>query len=483
MPVSVSMLSNGDLIVLSWIEISKFPVDDEFNFNGSGMMMRIDSTTGKTLWAKDILFKADNTLLFSQAIAICNDTIWSYSRMFGSFMYKVALCHIDSNGSIIKWFSAINPINAQQTNSKFFVWEGLMVTDSNSIYLYGETLYHQGQMGVSENSQIDATLFKYDSSMNIQWYTSMDFRKDVDYWAGLSTLNESVYAILESGFRNIWISELSSVDGTYRHSISIKPKYSNGSKYVKIGTIIASHNNIFVRDSLQDPSGYYYLLIFNSLLSLLKIFQIKDFAYTAGVIFEKNRYLYNIIYKIGNNINIIAFDENLNLNWTNIIPNDQSIGELYFILLALKSNNSFYLIYPENVTIDSDSTFTQAKISSYDFIFNSKGWNTNKIVNGDQTCALEIPFGYENSNDFQYNVINESVSVAYYQGTTDIASYDVTSDAYVVDLTDWIWPRFDWEFGSWSFPLPEFVLNPDYSIIIGIYFKFIVHIYIFCLLN
>ena len=202
----------------------------------------------------------------------------------------------------------------------------------------------------------------------------------------------------------------------------------------------------------------------------MKILKIKKFQYATGITFENIKYSESLINQSGNQIDIISFDDNLNINWASKYLNDQSPGTIYYKLLALNSNDSFYLIYSEKVTIDANTIFVQSKISSHDLSFNSKGWNPNTLITGNQTCAFDTPFGYGDNTYFEYSVINASISVAYYQGTPDTASYDVTSDAFVFDLTDWIWPRFDWELNNWYFPLPEFVLNPEYSIQIGILF-------------
>ena len=263
---SASMFSNGDLLLLDIISVSNIPSQYTLNLEQSCLMVRIDSETGQTLWAKDILFATDYIILHVQNVDIWNDTIWSYSTMYRSSTYKEVVCQTDSNGYIIKWFSVINPINAQQTNLIFFVIEGIQVVDNDSIFLYGETSFYKQQMGVSENSQIDTVLFKYDSNMKIQWYTAIDFHNNIDYWVKLSILNESIYTLFESQSINLCLAQLSLKDGTYINSTWVKSGLNYNSSKIRFNMILTSQNYIFVRDNYQDSNGYLRLLIFNTVI-------------------------------------------------------------------------------------------------------------------------------------------------------------------------------------------------------------------------
>ena len=81
----------------------------------------------------------------------------------------------------------------------------------------------------------------------------------------------------------------------------------------------------------------------------------------------------------------------------------------------------------------------------------------------------EIPIGNGADAGFDYNVINIPLNIATIKTPSNLDSVDVLSNTVIIDLTEWIWPRFNWEFGDWSFPLPEFTLDDTYFIKIGMF--------------
>ena len=138
-------------------------------FNGTGLIMRADSWTGKTIWAKDIVFVINLNLYRIIKTFLKDDSIWALSTLYLNYDHIGIITEVDSNGDIIKSYSIVNDIS----NSKaiLFIPDILYIDDDHSVLIFSETAYNDGEFGLSSNSQLDATLLKLNTNFEIEWYT------------------------------------------------------------------------------------------------------------------------------------------------------------------------------------------------------------------------------------------------------------------------------------------------------------------------
>ena len=153
--------------------------------------MKVDSITGKTVWGKIIVFEFDKVLIGVDHIKLHNDVIYCFIQKFHNQIYFVIISKVDANGNFIESFSVINNPYQASESMLYFVPEFFLVTDDESLLLISETVYSNGILGVSERSQTDITLFKYDSSFSLNWASSIDFSNQKEMVSSLKSQKDS----------------------------------------------------------------------------------------------------------------------------------------------------------------------------------------------------------------------------------------------------------------------------------------------------
>ena len=157
-----AIFSNGDLLLRYTSNFIN--LDTNLNLNGLDVLVKIDSITGKTVWGKIIVFEYDKVLIGVDHIKLHNDVIYCFIQTFHNQIFFVIISKVDANGDFIESFSVINSPYQALESMLYFVPEFFLVADDESLLVISETIYSNGILGVSETSQIDITLFKYDSS-------------------------------------------------------------------------------------------------------------------------------------------------------------------------------------------------------------------------------------------------------------------------------------------------------------------------------
>ena len=204
-------------IISIWINLQN---QASINFNGTGLIMRADSLTGKTIWAKDIVFVINLNLFRILKTFLKDDSIWALSTLYSTSDHIGIITEINSNGDIIKSYSIVNDI----LNSKtiLFIPDILYIDDDHSVLIFSETAYNDGELGISSNSQFDSTLLKLNTNFEIEWYTSMDYNNLVEHGSFIEIYSQSIYVSFNSDDQYLSICKLSSEDGSYQDSKIIK---------------------------------------------------------------------------------------------------------------------------------------------------------------------------------------------------------------------------------------------------------------------
>ena len=191
--VDFSLFSNGDFFYLYWINVNNIQFNDSFNLDSTGLLMRIDATIGRTIWAKDIIFVINYAILRIYVCTLKDNLIWWLVTIYGYSNYYGIITQVDFDGNIIMSFSIVNRVNAPKSDIKFLIPEFLSVDDDNSIILWSETTFYQNEMGVSSNSQVDISILKFDRSQNIEWSTSIDYGNLIDHASSSNIFNRNIY--------------------------------------------------------------------------------------------------------------------------------------------------------------------------------------------------------------------------------------------------------------------------------------------------
>ena len=101
----IDIYSNGDLVLTYTSQISNNPLNNSDIPQSVNSLVRIDSITWKTIWAKQLINHFD--LYFFEMIksTIINDVIWWLNTYkYNYFNSPGVIARIDGNGSIIEIF-------------------------------------------------------------------------------------------------------------------------------------------------------------------------------------------------------------------------------------------------------------------------------------------------------------------------------------------------------------------------------------------
>ena len=101
----IDIYSNGDLLLTYYSQISNNPLDNSDIPQNIYSLVRIDSITGKTIWAKELINHFDYSYFEMIKSTIVNDVIWWLNTyIFNYFNAPGVIARIDENGSIIEIF-------------------------------------------------------------------------------------------------------------------------------------------------------------------------------------------------------------------------------------------------------------------------------------------------------------------------------------------------------------------------------------------
>ena len=129
------------------IKVDHLKTQYTIELDSTSILMRMDSATGSTIWAKNIVFDTGISLLRVYEFVLKDDLVWWLLTKYQSLNYFGVISQIDFNGNLIQSFSVINKIDAPKSDIKFFVPEFIDVADDHSIVLWSETTYYQNEMG------------------------------------------------------------------------------------------------------------------------------------------------------------------------------------------------------------------------------------------------------------------------------------------------------------------------------------------------
>ena len=368
------LFKNGDLLLMYYSNILN--LDNQYsnvNLNSTGLVVRTDSGSGKTIWARNIFYIYSMNILGTVFICITNDFVWTINAIYNNSIYEAIIIKLDSNGNLLKSFSLLNNINQSNWIALYFSPEFLVANNDDSVLILGETTYYPSFMGVSVNSMTDVSLFKIDANLNLNWISSFDYGNLYDQSSSLFEVNGTIFISLISNHTYLWICTLSLTTGELTSSTWIQSIYTNYSNLpIRFLITLISPKYIFAWDGLGRNTGTGKLMIFDTnSLALLKVYSGEGLYKSNAMMINNSNYL--ISYLIDSNLVLLFLDNSFSLSSYKI----SLISAVYsdFIL------NQFQALFEDQIFI---------------------GYSYTSPINGKQIMHSSLPIL---SNNIDYNIL------------------------------------------------------------------------------
>ena len=266
--MDADLYSNEDLLFTCYSQIINNPVINRDNPPTINSLVRIESKTGKTLWAKELMYYLNNYYFSILKTIVINDVAWvlfTYTLINVSIPGLIA--RIDNTGLLIESF--YTPFYVDVTSSQTFLFNVIdfyVFNDLSFITTLGWHFY-QGNFGVSEYSQRDFCYFYIDSNKNFIWSASIDFLNSNEENQSMYEYNNTLYIPIVSSKYYYWLQILDKISGKFQNSqcsyVSKPASDTNNRKlvvnYISNKFIYAYGDGISNAD-VQYPSSIY---IFN----------------------------------------------------------------------------------------------------------------------------------------------------------------------------------------------------------------------------
>ena len=309
------LFKNGDLLLMYYSNILN--LDNQYsdaNLNSTGLVVRTDSGSGKTIWARNIFYIYNMNILGTIFINIKNDFVWTINAIYNNSIYEAIIIKLDSNGNLLNSFSLLNNINKSNWAAFYFSPEFLVANNDDSVLILGETTYYPDFMGVSVNSMTDVSLFKIDANLNLNWISSFDYGNLYDQSSSLFEVNGTIFVSLISNHTYLWICTLSLTTGELTSSTWIQSIYTNYSSLpIRFLITLISPKYIFAWDGLGRNTGTGKLMIFDTnSLALLKVYSGEGLYKSNAVMISDSNYM--ISYLADSNLVLLFLDNSFSLS-------------------------------------------------------------------------------------------------------------------------------------------------------------------------
>ena len=106
---NIYVYSSEDLLILYSANVYNLPPEySNYTSIGIWILIRTDSMTGKTVWAKKIFYPYQQFAIGVSYVYLRDDYAWWLLFSYRNFVYITIISKIDINGEIIDSFSIIN---------------------------------------------------------------------------------------------------------------------------------------------------------------------------------------------------------------------------------------------------------------------------------------------------------------------------------------------------------------------------------------
>ena len=121
--------------------------------------------------------------------------------------YPGVILKLDTNGVRLDSFAVMRSLKSVTYEYLLYVMRFYVLSDS-SIIIFAQTTYLQGEIGVSNSSQIDLSIFKINSTKDIEWNTSVDFMNGVEEFAYGYIYKNKLHVSVSTSKFYLWLFSL-----------------------------------------------------------------------------------------------------------------------------------------------------------------------------------------------------------------------------------------------------------------------------------
>ena len=207
--------------------------------------------------------------------------------------YPAIIFKLDINGILRDSFAVMRSFKSENYEYLLSVCKFYVLSDY-SILIYAQTTYLQGEIGISDSSQIDASIFKINSTKDIEWSTSVDFMNGVEEFVNWHNYKNKLYVSVSTSKFYLWLL-----------SLDIRTGYLLNSKWIYLNRSTNDYRNfklfyvsdLYVYTFIPATKSYYSrIFMYNSnTLQLVKAFTIGADASPVSLKSPYNSAMINII--------------------------------------------------------------------------------------------------------------------------------------------------------------------------------------------
>ena len=182
-------------------------------------LIRVESTTGKTVWAKELIYHSGNIYFNIYNAKFINDVAWVL--LIYSLTDQNApgvIVRVDQNGTLIESFYAPFNVNISPYQDYIFSTIDFIVFSDSSFITAAKCGYYKDNFGVSEYSRTDFSYFMVDSNRNFMWSTSIDFTNNYEEYTSMYEYNSILYVAIVTSKYYYWMQTLNSEKGELKNS-------------------------------------------------------------------------------------------------------------------------------------------------------------------------------------------------------------------------------------------------------------------------
>ena len=203
-------------------------------------LVRTESETGKTIWAKEILYYSESNYFSIVKTKIVDDVAWVLLVYYLTELNAPGIiAKIDKDGNLIESFYSPFYVDvASNQNYMFIVIDFILLSDLSFITT-ANWLHYTDNFGISAYSLKDFSYFKIDSDRNFKWSTSIDFTYDNEESQSMYEYNSSLYVAIISSKFYYWLQSLNIETGAFQNSqcAYVSKRDSNSYKTLKISYV------------------------------------------------------------------------------------------------------------------------------------------------------------------------------------------------------------------------------------------------------
>ena len=236
-------------------------------------MIKVDHSTGSTIWGKNIGYIVGTDILILRSVSIQNVKIYTILASDPNQVSRSLIAIFNYNGDVIEAFGIIHPFNSTDTPNYYLLPTSINAFSDGS-YIFGSlSSYVENSFGVSSYSFMDLTFIRFNQDKNISWVTSIDWMLQRESEHGVYAFKNQLFFIFESNYTNYCLGALDLIRGYEVQPSKWLYIQNNQTADKTVSILIISESWVIA----SVPNGWYYsskdIAVFNTTsFALTKLF-------------------------------------------------------------------------------------------------------------------------------------------------------------------------------------------------------------------